>query len=444
MIWLKHKISSMPAPLRWLGIVLISSSPVFTAPVHAQILRVGPFDFFAVAKLDAVYTTNVERERKSEAQGEMEDYYLIAALELASIADISYSTTLTLDTGIAVEKHFVRDDLDNSTAPFGRLRLASKTELRNLTLNAGYSWERASESTPDVVIVGGRSSKTRNPQTRIDYGAGVDWKGGPFSAGASYDFSQKRHEKEQFKDLDEDRTTYKWGLGWRILDNLALGYENERRLTERVSVPDDDPEWETTERITVDWRLQFLRKPQVVYTFGIEKEDTQDKKGEWEMLHELSLRDEIEFNSRLRFSYQAIYAYEENPEADDIRFSYGAQLSHDISYSARQTFSANREPKQTLGSTLETDTTTFRYNFTKSDLFLPNLNFLFGAGYQITRPVDGPEEKILNYDLRLFHEAAYSRRLIRTFAYDYSFENSNIIEEDLVEHRVTWSYEYTF
>lgn len=443
-IWLKHKISLLPTPLRWLGVLLLASSIVLPAPIHAQVLRVGPFDFFAVSKLEAVYTTNVERERKSEAQGKMEDYFIIAALELASTAELSYSTTLTLDTGFAAEKHFIRDDLDNSTAPFGRLRLASKTELSTLTLNAGYSWERASESSPNVIIPGGRSSKTRNPQTRIDYNLGLDWKGGPFRASASYEFASKRHQKEQFKDLDEDRTTYLWGLGWRIMENLAAGYENERRLTERVSIPDDDAEWQTTERITIDWRLQFLRRPQMTYTLGIEKEDTQDKKGEWETLHEISAREEIEFNSRLRLSMQASYTYEENPEADDIRFSYGAQLSHEISYSAKQTLAASREPKETLGSTLETDTTNFRYNFSKTDLFMPNLSFLFGAGYQLTKPVDGPEEKILTYDLRLFHEAAYTRRLVRTLAYDYSFENSNLIEENLVEHRVTWSYEYTF
>jgi hypothetical protein len=434
----------MPAPFRWLGLIWFVCSLVFVTPASAQFLRLGPFDFLAASRLDAVYTTNVERERESEAQAEMEDYYIVAALALESEADISYSTRLTLDTGVAIEKHFVREDLDNSTAPFGRLRLASKTELRALTLQASYSWERASESQQDVVILGGRSRKTRNPHTRIDYGASIDWVGGPFSADASYEFSQKRHEKERFKDLDEDRTTYKWGLGWRILDNLGVKYDNERRLTERVSIPDDDPEWETTERITVNWRLQFLRKPEVTYSFGLEKEDTQDQEGEWEMIHDLLIRDDIEFNSRLRLSLQAAYSYEDNPEDDDISFTYGAFLTHDISQTARQMLSAMREPRETLGSTTDTDTTSFSYNFMKTDLFIRNLNFNFGASYEINRPVEGPEERITSYDVRLFHEAAYSRRLVRTASYDYSFERSNLIDEDLVEHRVTWSYEYTF
>lgn len=412
--------------------------------VQGQVLRLGPFDLFAVGKLDAVYTTNVERERKSEAKDEMEDYYVIAALELNSEAYISYSTTLSLESGVAWEKHFVREDLDNSSAPFGRLSIESRTELRSLTFGAFFRWEKTSESAENLYIPGGRSSKTRNPQTLLSYGAAGSWEGGPFRLFGDYETSRRRYEKERFKDGDEDTTTIKWGTSWRILENLGARYENEYRKMEQVNKEDSDAEWEQTERIMVDWRLRLVQRPEITYSFGLEKEDTDQEEGEWEFRHDFTARDQIEFNPRLRFAAFANYSIENNKEDDDISFTYGASLDHEISYSARQNFSVSREPRATFGSTKDTDTTSLRYNFTKLDLFIADLSLNLGIGYEINRPVEAPEERLWTYSVKLSHERALSRRLLRKISYDYSRETSNIEEEPLVEHRVTWSYEYLF
>ncbi len=444
MIRLTTYWAALPRWVRLLLAVFLSSGVAFPAPAVAQFLRVGPFDFTAVSTLEAVYTTNVERERESDATEEREDYYLILALDLVSAADVSPSTTLRLDTGVAVEKHFVRDDLDNSEAPFGRVRLESETELRYLTVYGAAGWEKTSQSATDVALPAGQSSKTRNPQQRTDYKVGAGWKGGPFSAGAEYMFERRRYEKEEFKSTDEDLTTVSWDAGWKVRENLTLIYDYERKRTERVNIPDDDPEWKETERITLDWGVRIIKRPELTYSLGVEKEDTDEKEGEWEPIHDFALRDDIEFNSRLRLAWNALYSYEDNPEDDDIRFTYGARIDHDISWSLSQQFSATREPRETLGSTAETDTTRFDYSLNKSDLFIFNLSARFGAGYEISKPPDGETENILTYDFNLKHEAALSRRLMRTLAYDYSYEESNLNDEILDEHRVSWSYEYTF
>ncbi|MCS6771382.1 MAG: hypothetical protein NZ740_05080 [Kiritimatiellae bacterium] len=444
MIWLRDNFRRWPTPLRWLVVLFISSWLISPDSLRAQILRIGPFDLFAVGRLDAVYTTNVERQRESEATAEMEDYYLIAGLEMNSEAYVSYSTTLTLETGVAWEKHFVREDLDNSTAPFGRLSLESKTDLRTLDINAFFRWEHMSESAETVYIPGGRSSKTRNPNTLMSYGGGVAWENDPFRLFADYEFTSRRYEKEEFQEGDEDQTTFRWGGNWQIRENLGARYENERRLTERVNSPDAEEDWETTERIMLDWRLRLIRRPEFTYSVGLQKEDTDEEEGAWEFRHEFAIRDQIDITPRLKLAGQAMYSIEDNEEADDINFTYGATLDHEISYTARQSLSLTREPRATFGSTKDTDTTSIRYNFSKIDLFIADLSLNLGIGYEINRPADGPEERMWTYNAKLEHERALSRRLLRKLSYDYSRETSNLDEEPLVEHRVTWSYEYQF
>lgn len=444
MIWFRTRLGRLPLSVRALIFTVWALLVAVPPSAWAQLLRLGPFDIMAVGRLEGVYTTNVERQRPGEADAEMEDYYLLSELELTSEAFISYSTTLSLDSGVAVEKHFVREDLDNSKAPFGRLRLASRTETRHLKAEAYVSWEKTSESAEDVFIPGGRSRKTRNPNSTFEYGADVDLELGPFTFFGNYEFSSRRYDKEQFKDLDEDRTTYGGGARWQFLEDARLNYEYRRELVERVGDPEDEPEWKTTQTITVDWRIRLLERPQLTYSFGLQKEDTDQEEGDWEITHNVSLSEALEIYRNPRVTVNASYSYERNPEEDDIAFLYGALVEHEISYTARQTFSVTREPVETLGSTAETDTTTFRYNFTKEDLFIRNLRLRLGAGYEINRPVEGPEERTTRYEANLTHEVALTRRLLRKLSYDYSFEKSSEQEENLVEHRVTLSYEYLF
>ncbi|HMP74786.1 MAG TPA: hypothetical protein PKE12_00675 [Kiritimatiellia bacterium] len=410
----------------------------------AQSLRLGPFDFDARMRVEAIYTTNVEQERPSEAEADREDYYVVWSLALNSKTDMSPSTQLTLDTGVAIEKHFVRDDLDNSKSPFGRFRLASATEMRNLKVSSYVEWERTSESAEDVSLPVGVSRKTRNPGTRFGYGAAADWQGGPFEAGLRYEFDRERYEKDVFKVGDRDETTVLYYVGSRLRENLKLRYEVERTFTEIVNDPEDDPDWKVTETIRVDWRIPILERPELVYSFGLEKEDTDDNDGEWEIFHELAARDRIQFNDRLELTLAALYRYEQEMEDDEVEFTYSAMLRHEINRTTRQTLALTREPRATLGSTQDTDTTELRYSLEKNDFLFPNVTARFSADYEIKRPVDGPTEKILSYTFQLSHRAALTRRLSRTLEYMYDYEDSNLEDEILDEHRIRLSYDYAF
>ncbi len=421
------------------------TSGLLVSEARAQAaLRIGPFDISPRLKLDAIYTSNVDGERESEAEREREDFYLVFGLDMVASAPISPHTILNLNSGIEIERHFVRDDLDTSQEPFGKLKLSSVTDLKRLKIRGEIGWESTTETAEDVVFTGGRSGTTRNPSTQYDYGLEVEWNGGPFRAAGSYEFNQVRFDKEAFKDGDKDETVVNYMAGWKVRDNLSLQYDVEHSYQEQINKSDDDPRWKTTENIKIDWRLTLLRRPELTYSFGFEREDTDEKSGQWEPKHELTARDKIQINSRLLFSANATYSYEENPEDEDIAFTYGAELVHDLSRSARQRFSVSREPKETFGSTTDSDSTDYTYEITKKDFLFAGLDAAAAASYEINKPVAGPEETIFSYELRLQNSVAVSRRLNRTASYTYSWEDSNLVDEFLDEHRVIWSYVYAF
>ncbi|MCZ7590737.1 MAG: hypothetical protein M5U15_00690 [Kiritimatiellae bacterium] len=343
--------------LLWLGCATLESS--------AQLLRLGPFDINSRAKLEAVYSSNVEQERKSEATAEREDYYLIYGMDFFSDAPISPSTTLRLDTGFAIEKHFVRDDLDNSSSPFGRLSLSSATELRRLTISGAARWEKKSESTEDVVIPGARSSKTRNPSETVEYGVRADWDNDVFYWGVGYRSNRERYEKEEFKDGDKDETEYTWLAGLRFTDNLSLKYDGSRKYTTQVGMPGAEEEIDTKQNISLPWTFTVAGHIQFLVAPGYKKEDSRDEQGKWSYKHDFGVRDGFDINQRLKLSYGATYSIEEQPEDDDVKFQYDAGLSHELTSTIKQVLTATREPRQTFGSTQDTDSQKYSYTLTK-------------------------------------------------------------------------------
>lgn len=402
----------------------------------------GPFDFTAGAKVEGVYTTNVEQERPSETTADREDYYIVTSLSLNSRTTVTPNTELNLDTGAAIEEHFNRPDLNNSTEPFGRFRLSSATRMRYLTLMGDVFMERTSESQEGVYVPGGR--KKRDVSDEAGYTVGLEWRRNTVFAEGSYGFRRERHQDEEFTDGDEDETTIGFSAGWQFSRRLALTYDYEQTKTELVNQldggGDGEDEWDDTQEVGL--RLTVLERPLFTYTFGYEK----DNEDPWETKHTFDLSDDFE-TRKLRLKVMASYSEEEEPEEDDISFTYGASLEHQLSQSARHGLSVTREPVETFGSTEDTDNTTVGYMFQKDDLFIYNLNLRFDVEYSRDKPTErtvNPEEKRLTYRTSLEYVRALTRRLERRLAYLYSYEDSNIEDEALLEHRVTLSFDYTF
>ena len=421
--------------------VLVLAMP---SVASSQFLRIGPFNFTAKAKLEGVYTTNVEQERPSEATADREDYYLITGLDLASRAEMSPNTALDIETGVSVERHFKRPDLDNSTDPFGKLRLSALTELGHYIFNAFGSVERTSESAENTYDPEGR--KKRDVQDQYEYGMGANWKRGGVTLEGSYDFTSERHAQAEFQDADQDEQTLNFLAGWRITKSVGVSYTMERTKTDVINSPDSGAGWLTTETISLDWLLPILKRPSLTYSLGVEKEDTDEEKGSWDPTHTLTLSDAWELSPVLRLGVGASYTYEQNPEANDVALTGLISLEHEIGQTAMQKLTLTKEPVRTLGSTADTDNTTVHYNFTKRDLFIYNLMWTLDIEYMLDKPMDSAAESetTWTYGTGLTHTRALSRKIDRRLAYRYDREDSSLEKEILEEHRVTLSYVYTF
>lgn len=419
-----------------LVVVLLALWPAVSP---AQFLRLGPFDFDANLKAGAVYSSNIDGVRPTEAQPVEDDYYIFAGFDLNSRAPVTPRTTLTLNTGMTVEKHFKREDLDNSSEPFGQLRLSSATDIGYLELDAMASYQRASQSATDTFVAGGRS-KTRSPNTTMEYKVGARWERNRASASTGYGQRSQRYEKAEFKDGDSDDTSFEWGVGYRLSDKVRTAFRQERRKQEKPRDPEDDPTWDQTDTATLDWIL--YDEPRLTYTLGYEREKKGGVQGDWEPTHGLSISDDWEFNPRLRASANAAYTYEKNPEDDDVQFTYSGAIEHDLTSRVTHRLSATRQPRATFGSTAETDTTTLDYSLRIDDFYLYGLNLRFGVTYLIDRPAEGGKETTLTYTAEAKHARQISSRLRRVLSYTYTREDNSEQAELLEEHEVEWRYEY--
>ena len=431
-------------PLR----LLLLGALLSAGTARAQFLRVGPFDFDAVVRLEGIYTTNVDNERESKALAEREDYYVVLALDLSSTANLSARTTADVDAGVAVEKHFNRTDLDNSENPLGRIHARTSTEISRFIFGTYAGIERSSSSATSTsgnkTFFPGSSAKTRRESTETEYGASLDWERDPFRVGYAYGFTRERFSKEEFQVGDRDETELDFEAEAKLREDLSVGYTHEKNRLELINDPAAPSAWKTTETIDLKWQLDFWRHPRLTYSLAVEKEDTDTKKGEWELLHIFSARDEYDFSRTLHLSFGAMYELEDQEEDTDISLTYDAKLEHELGRTTRHAISVVREPVDTFGSTKQSDRTEWTYDITKEDLFLYGLDLAASVQHTTNKPLDPaiPEETSVLYELSLANRVDISRRLSRTLIYEYSREDSDLEDEILDEHRLTLRYEY--
>ena len=425
----------------WL--VLIAGT-VIPHSSFAQVLRIGGFDFNSKARLEGVYTTNVQRERPGITSASAEDYYVLAGLDLTGSRPVGQSTTLDLATGISEEHHFKRSDLDNSSNPFGHFNVRSSSEIGHLEVHAEANYDRNSQSQTDAFSPNGKG-KARDPQDKILYGVGANYEVNRLSIGGDYTYSSTAHDLKEFQLQDQQEDRHAFFAGYKLAERLTPRYTYDWSNTKYPNNPESS-RTQVTHRFMFPFML--MQEPNLTYTFTWQKEDKGDGNPvKWEPVNNISLADNRKLSESLAFSYFINYQNKQDPAQDDVQLTYGAALNHSISRTATETFTASRQPVNTLGSTLKTEMTMYRYFFTKSDLIIYDLNLGAGAGYEISVPYGdktAPEQKTLRYDASLDYRKAITPRLNRSLSYAYSYENIDIQPPALVEHRVTLSYDYTF
>lgn len=418
--------------------------------VYAQFLRLGPFDFDAKTRLEAIYTTNVEQERPSEATAERRDYYLVLGLDLTSASEFMPVSRLTLDAGIAFEKHFIRDDLDNSEAPFGYFGARWETTRDPIRINAESRFERTSESLDETYIPVGKGVSRKKRQVGSEWSniVGFDWEQRFLAFGVSYEYTEERFDSDDFLEEESDEQIYNYYLELRPHEYVLVRYEMDRTKTDFINQLDGEGEWEGEKEITLEINVNELfglfDRPEITYGIGIENEYDENGESEgWELIHTLTIRDIYEMSEKFRWGYFVTYEYTQDMEEDDeVTLEFALNVDHQLSETISHSFTARRTPVDTLGSTDDTAETEYMYSIALEDFPILNVVSRFSSTYTISDPIDGPTEKTWDYTLDVTHSVELNPRLRRNISYMYTRENSNLEDELLVEHRVELSFVY--
>ena len=408
--------------------------------VLAQAIKIGRFDFQTVAGMDLIYSTNVEQVPDGPTTDGLErkDYYYIARLSLSTSQDFNPNSTLSVGAGAQLEKHFVRDDLDTKSEPFGEFNLTQETSLGRYDFTFFARYSRRATSEDSTFVPGGR--QRRDVNTITAYGGDVAWAYERLTLDGGYRFEKERHEDAGFSAGDEDRQNYDFSARWMINRRFDAVYDYTRERTKLKSAVGFSG-WEETQ--FAGFEVLLLDNPELRYRVGMEKEDDTTTKGSWELIHTFTLRETYDFTKTVTLSITIDYTIEEERESDDTGLIYSIILDHILDPLANHSLTFTREPRDTFGSNLDTDTTRFAYQLAKEELLVKDLSFSFSATYDIDRPVMGAEEKTKRYVARLSNARQLSRKLTRRLAYVYDYEESNITTP-IEEHRVELSLDYTF
>lgn len=458
---------------------------VFPRAGVAQTFRLGMTDWFLQAKTDVGYDSNVDGAypEAEDPDRQKADFYWMPGLTLRSVPwTMAPRTLFNVNAGIAYQDYFVRNDLDTELY---NAQLTFRTANPRLTLGGMAGTEYSLESSADEYRPGGVS---RDP-TRTQKGnvfANLLYRALRVETRA--DYTQERHDYEEYWEGDNDETVLFGGITVTPVPKLSLlaSWEN---TTTYYPLSDEEEEetvytadatlnlfswggfyynWErtitiekltdtTTEETITTFGLRgaipldLLRHPQITYSLGIsyeeeENEETGVIEKTWKPVHTLTASDDFQISKSLRLAGSA--TWKNDPDEDEISFTYMAELEHQLSPKIRHALTFTREPEPTFGSTTKTDTSTYGYNFSWGDLVFQNLTMTLVATYEESTPLEDmlPEtEKTTTYTFGLSHTRPLSRKLNRIITYRYTSENSNFHDYGPNErHQAIYGFTYDF
>jgi hypothetical protein len=413
-----------------------------------QILRLGPFNFAPSVGLEVGYDSNVDEVYPEEEDPDLEtgDFYLMPSFSLRSQpVAMRPSTTVDMEGRLGYQDFFVRNDLDTELYS---ARIGFQTVHPRLTLSGNASTEYTVESEIDKYIPGGAS---RDPMKADLANLGINWNYRMIRLEATADYKRERHDYVQFQFDDNDETKLNWAAYWDIFSWGSLFYSSERTYTTRVRLPPPDNERKENDRkFGLEGAVPFdlLAHPKITYQLGIESVDdtADDKEGiTWEPMHTITVSDELQLSKTVNLSASAMW--ENEVAEDDIGFTYDVKLRQQVGARAEHSLYWIREPGNTMGSTVDTDTTTYGYNFNIKDLIVYNLTFLGSAEYLLETPLAeaAETEKTTTIILGLNHTRQLSRRLSRIMGYEYNYEISNFHHDGPKErHLLTYALTFDF
>ncbi len=417
----------------------------------AVFLRLGPFEVNdMVLKLEGIYTDNVEGKRPADYGGlESTDYYGVLSLNLAANAQLNRHLSVNLDLfNFGYERHVIRKDLDDISrgGPLGTIHLDTNVKKSHYELVLFANHESTYEEETAQFRPAALPKRTLRYVNEV--GATLSWRTDRLSWNAGAKHSMERYADKDFEAGDNDSTELSFGTRYTFSQRFAALYDYKRNREVLIHVATNSiakfSGWDESQDLGLETTL--LERPKLAYTLGLHKETTQGVPIDWELTHKLSLAETWDYRV-LKLTAAAQYTHAKEKGVNDVGFTYGFLVDHQVSSTIREQLSLTREPVSTFGSSAETDNTTVGYRFEKKDLFLYNMNLSLGVQYTRDEPMSPPGaliEKTWTYNVHVEQTRALSRKLQRTLAYDFSLEDSNVENELLKENRVTLTYAYTF
>ena len=451
----------------------------------AQTMRLGGIDWFLQAKTDVAYDSNVDDAYPEEEDPDRDkaDFYWMPGLTLRSSPWVmAPRTTFDMGAGLAYQDYFNRNDLDTELY---NARLSFQTANPQLSLGGGAGTDYDLSSSADEYKPGGVSRDPTLTQT-ADVFANLLYRA--LRVETHVDFTSERHDYEEYWDGDNDETVLFAGATLMPVPKLTLlgSWQNTTTLFTLSNEEEDETvytadatlnlfswggfyyNWErtiTVEKLTDETTdetistfglrgaipLEVLRHPKITYSFGAayeeeEHQETGETTKTWEPVHTIMASDDFQISKSLRLAGGATWSSE--VADDEISFIYNAKLEHQLAPKVRQALIFTREPKPTFGSTADTDTSTYGYDFSWGDLVFANLTMRFNATYEESTPLEEqpPEtEKTTTYTFGLYHIRPLTRKLSRTLSYEYSSEDSNFHDSGPNEkHLAIYGFTYDF
>lgn len=414
---------------------------------QAQILRLGPFQFSATGTCEFGYDSNVDDAYPSEADPnyQKDDFYWMPGLRIQSQPVATGGRTLmNASAAIAYKDYFERDDLDTELYS---ISLNLQAVHPRLTFTGLLNSEYTADGAKDTYVPGGAKY---DPTLTHNANFGVMWNYRKVRLEAIVDFLQERHDKDEYKLGDKDELTYTASAYWDAFTWGSFFYTWEKKVTTFVETDEETDETTQTFGVTGAIPVEILRRPNVTYSFGISYEDEKKDPGErekrWEPTHTVTAIDEFQLSKALRLAASA--TWEKKMKDDEVSLIYNIMLEQLLGPRARHAVTFSQEPRSTLGSNSDTETTTYSYDFNIRDLFVYNLSFAAGVVYEESTPLgpgDAETEKTTTWTAGLTHNRQLSRKLSRALAYTYTSEDSNFHTGSPKEkHLITYSLSYAF
>ena len=477
--------------LSWvcLALILLPNSS------FAQSFRLGMIDWFMQAKTEVGYDSNVDDAYPEEQEPDRKraDFYWMPGLTLRSAPLVmAPRTTYNVNAGLAYQDYFERSDLD--TALYNA-QLSFQTATPRLTLGGMGGTDYAADGIAESYVPGGVG---RDPTLTQTAGAFATMLYRALRLESRVDFTSERHDLEKYWDGDQDETTLFAGAQLNPLTKLVLNaswqktitlltlsgeetdeteydagatlnlfswgglfYTWERTITQINTTDQTDLETVSTFGLTGTIPVELIRHPKITYALGMsyEEEETEETgvtEETWEPTHTITASDDFQLSRSLRLSGSATWQsdlagnalwQQSELDTDEISFLYNISLEHQLAPKIQHSLIFTQEPEPTLGSTTDTKSTTYGYDFKWGDLLVKGLDLNFNASYEEETPLveaaETEQTTTLNFGLR--HTRPLTRKLNRIISYQYTWEDSNFHDAGPKEkHLAIYGFTYDF